>query len=216
MFVKRTYVLIAFAFLLMGIVIYSPATLANHPSGFHNETIHSSEDHERICVETEDSSTWSFDDALDHIRDSLIYNEDNGQYDGLADDKIYFTFEWDPCGELSSEELANVEMRVYVMDDTSDYCDGPYSCVFHYSHQGSHDGYNDYGYEKVYIRSKDLTNVQNYIVNHEFGHTLGLADGDGTCPDSIMHSGDYYCSGYPEGPTQKDQESVEDLANSTP
>lgn len=205
---------LAFLFALLGSsTLAIPYVHANHPSGNHQEAIHFEGDKERICVDTKNSSDWTHSAAKDVIRDALIYNEAYGEWDGLANDKIYFTFDSDQCSSQTSSDLSNVEMRVYVMDDTNAKCDGPYSCVYHYDYQRSHDGYNDYRYEKVYIRSQDLTNIPRGIVNHEFGHTLGLRDGyDSPCPGSIMH---YSCN-YPEGPTSKDQDSVENLANLTP
>lgn len=44
---------------------------------------------------------------------------------------------------------------------------------------------------------------------------LGLSDGDGSCPGSIMHSADYGCgNGYPDYPYQGDIDSVQNEAQS--
>lgn len=197
---------------LTSVISPNNQALADHPSSMHNKSIHSSNNWEWVCVDTKSSTTWTWKSAFNEVRDALVW-DGSDVWDGTASNKIDFAFENSTQCSDPGTDLSSMEMRTYIMDTTP--C-SPSSCNYHYTSVGSHDGYTDYDYEKVFIRSADLTNVTNYIVSHEFGHSLGLSDGDGTCPGSIMHSADYGCSGYPSFPTNLDRQSVTDLANLTP
>ena len=120
----------------------------------------------------------------------------------------------DNCSELTSSELSNVSIRYYIKTDTTAECGGV-SCLDirggqTLEHSESDGTAIDWQFVVIVIEESTFTGTAyDYIINHETGHALGLSDGDGSCPGSIMHSADYGCSnGYPDWPTSLDKASV--------
>lgn len=121
---------------------------------------------------------------------------------------------------MESRYLDMVSIRYYIYTDTSNVnpCYGS-SCVVRggqtLTHVESDGTATDYTYGIAYLKESTFNGTaSNYIINHETGHILGLPDGDGTCPGSIMHSKDYGCSnGYPSWPYEADKNTVNSESN---
>jgi hypothetical protein len=79
-------------------------------------------------------------------------------------------------------------------------------------------GHEERRYADVYLKTSHVNGsaaLYRHVINHETGHVLGLRDGDGTCPDSIMHSIYYGCSVNREWPSAGDRSSVQSLLPAT-
>lgn len=206
---------------LVGLTSYAAiqgpiVAFATHPNGTHNYFMHSSANHEWVCVDAS-NSTLSHQTVLDRASDSLRYGNPTSDWHDLAWGRVYFEFESQSCGSVSN--LSDMRMRVYAKDNTDNECNG-YSCVYHFSPLLTHDGNTDYAYEKVYLKTSHIDGSAfwyHHTINHEFGHTLGLADpsyGDCQNGNSIMHSGPAYGCDAIEWPTIHDRGAVSDIAQS--
>lgn len=205
--------------LVLAILIINPAKslYANHAGSAHNYFIHSSVYHEWVCVDATGSSI-STSIALDRVKNTLRYGNPSSDWHALAGNRIYFEFENLSCGSLTSNQFTNIKMRVYVKNDTSptSVCgNANVSCVKHYNPVHTHNGYTDYGYQVVYLKTSHINSSAfwyHHTIGHEFGHTLGLADPINCAATSIMHSGYYGCTDY-EWPTTSDRTSVTNVSN---
>ncbi len=181
---------------------------ADHPNGLHLLAMHSSSVHEDFCVLIEDGSmSWST--ARTRIRNTLWVDNPSGDWDGLAGNKVWFVDEGVPCDQ--SPDRASIELEYYVH---SSGCGGV-SCQWYSYFWDSHGGYQDWIYGYVRFKTSHIngsTFLYHHVINHETGHHLGLADGDGSCPGSIMHSAYYGCSDL-EWPSTADRDQVTYEAN---
>lgn len=214
----RTVWLLVISLVLLATV--SGPTQASHAHWAHNVSVHSVADYEWVCVDTK-QSTASWWTTLSKVRDTLLYDNPTNRWDSLAYDsgnngyKIYFAFETlNHCSD--SPNLSSMRMRVYVKDDTTSPCGGT-ACVAHY---GQIDGGHNYTYEIVTLATRHVTGttaLHHHVINHEFGHTLGLSDPpdrSGTnCGTSVMHSKYYGCSTDHEFPQSSDMSSATTIAN---
>jgi len=185
-------------------MVYSPE--GRHMSSFHVTGM------DLFCVDVKGASGITNTQALQKLRDKLY----NRNYDGLANGKISLYGDSGNCSELSN--LSSYVMRYYIKDDTSGApCNG-HSCVERFNVINTHNNNNDYEYAKLHLKKSTFTgSVDDYIINHETGHIMGIPDGNGSndCPGSIMHSVDYGCSnGWPDDPYQLDLTTAQNNADS--
>lgn len=183
---------------------------ADHPTGIHLRSMHSSNVNEDECTLIEDGSmAWST--ARDRIRYTLWIDNPSEDWDGLAGNKVYFIEGAYPCNQDPNRSAFELEYWVH-----SSGCGGT-SCQWFSNYWGSHGGYNDYNYGYVRFKTSHIngsTSLYHHVISHETGHHLGLADGDGSCPGSIMHSAYYGCSNL-EWPSSGDRDQVTYEANTT-
>ena len=212
--------MVALLGLLMAVSLSAPNATASHAAWAHNAAIHSVSDMEWVCVDTKNSAADQ-STILDKVRDTLLYDKPTGGYvwDGIGHVpssgypyyKIYFGFQYGHCSDLTN--LSSMRMRVYVKTNTPE-CGGV-SCVGHY---GQINGGQDYTYAVVTFKEAHVTGTQflhHHVINHEFGHTLGLEDPSAygsNCGQSIMHSAYYGCTDY-EYVQASDHSSVTSIAN---
>lgn len=225
MFVKNSilrflYVLpILFALLISQWIMQKPAiTFASHTGTGHNYFVHSSVYNEKVCVDSAGSSIPQ-STARTRVNNTLRYDNPSSDWHALANNRIYFDVNTIYCGNMTLSQLADMKMRVYVKDDpTSDCYNVPnVSCVRAFSPVITHNGYTDYAYYKVFLRTSHINGTAfwyHHTIGHEFGHTLGLADPVNCDWDSIMHSSFYGCPTSFEWPTSSDRTSVTNIANS--
>lgn len=160
------------------------------------------------------NSDMSFDDAFLRIQQTLYHPSG---WDLLGGGRLFFTVSSQSCDEMSDPERANIEVEYEVKDDTSGLpCEG-YSCAYSlpgHIYFDSTSGHDEYRYYFVTLKTEhidDDISLARHTINHETGHVLGLKDGDGTCPGSIMHSKVYFCNENLEWPATIDLNSVEEV-----
>lgn len=164
--------------------------------------------HETYCVE-DLNTTLDFNTALNRVRDTLIVNRTDVNWDLKQGGYTDFRTTWVPCRNLNSgttPRRTDVEIEYHVIDTITSpgWCEGT-SCAWGWgvTWNGPH-GRTEWQYWKVQLRGQLIKNggsSTTHVVNHETGHVLGLADGgptskswDTSCPSSIMHPQYYGCS----------------------
>jgi hypothetical protein len=210
---KKKFIYSIFASLMVALMLYS-TSLAHHPyaPGRHLISQHGSIT-DVWCADVKSSSV-----TLSSARTKInnVLTNSNGWRDGNEYNLTFMNAAYaeDNCSDISSSELEKVDIRYYIMTNTNTACGG-YSCLQvrggqTLTHTESDGTATDYQYAKIVIKESTFNGTAyDYIINHETGHAIGLIDGNGTCPGSIMHSADYGCSnGYPDWPTSNDKTSV--------
>jgi hypothetical protein len=199
---------------LFGFVSSSYANHPYSPKTHITSTLTNSVD-ETYCTDITSSNLSLSISNANAMLESILYYRN---YDGLSNDKVYW-LTYSPnenCSDLTTQELNHLSLRYYIKSVTTPLCDGTSSCIKRYGYS-SVNNHSHYQYAIITLKSSSFMNVQEYIVNHETAHFLGLKDGGGSgdCPGSIMHSQDYGCTnGYPANPYTKDINSIVTEINS--
>jgi hypothetical protein len=231
-FVNLVDLLIGLAVFYLLFVPTAGNVQASHSSTKHNYYVHSKNTHEWVCVD-EDSPSITFSTALDRVRNTLRYENPSSDWHALAPDsgsyRIYFEFHANECSTLTASELSPMRGRVYVKDNTSptSICGASVSCTRQYTALYTHGGYTDYAYGNIFIKTSHLNDTSlpqtyRHTISHEFGHLLGLQDGNlpnsSYCnapynQNSIMHPA-YYCPSNTtlEWPSSLDRSAVASIA----
>lgn len=159
--------------------------------------------------------------TLSTAKSKIAVVNNANSFEGSAPYKIdfqYYPYADKSCRDMTSSDLSQIDVRYYVETDTSAECGGV-SCIYvrggqTLQHAESDGTATDYGYAILVLKESTMNGTAyDYLVNHETGHALGLLDGNGTCPGSIMHSADYGCgNGYPDWPTSIDKTTVNNEA----
>lgn len=194
-------------------------SLGNHIASMH---LNGPGNEEHYCVDTPYESLGPYPQgqqfAWNVIKGTLYEDKPDGDWDGLADNRVYFDprpWEWD-CGwmrtyrpnEYSATEIDYVITR-----------EGPGGAGTIWCRTRNFSGYGppwDSHALKANVECPSLHFTQgpfsyHHAINHETGHVLGLADppDDGSyCVYSVMHSRSYGCTSL-EWPTGPDFNSVE-------
>lgn len=208
-----------------------PGTKANHESGFYLASIRSIAQTEQYCVE-DSNTTLGFSTALDRVRDTLIVDRTDVNWDLKQGGYTDFRTTWSySCYDLNSSTTPTrneIEIEYYVEDTTTEPGCGGTSCAKRDGPywSGPH-GRTEYTWYYVWLRGNLIKNGgfdTHHVVNHETGHVFGLADGgptsgswDTSCPSSIMHTSYYGCSVTLEWPSlSTDHPSVNDIIYGNP
>jgi hypothetical protein len=179
---------------------------------------------ENFCTEVKDGTTQQ-SDVTTAVRSAL-----SGGWDLFGNARLDYYGALVACNALSNNDLQNTKIKAYVYQNTDPYCPGTsttVNCVVRgvsiYDDRFEHNHYRD---QYVYLNQNMFTTytaaTREQILNHEFGHTVGLKDpetaAEGCANDyvpSIMHIS-YYLDdqGCPEKaytgtePAAKDKQSV--------
>lgn len=197
---------------------------ASHSSGLHIGSVHDANANENWCVHEDGYTGWAT--ALGNIRRSLYGGsswQDHAWDPAMLAYRVHFAdFSADDCSFLPQRSAMWVEYWLR-SENSSEPCRSSVtsSCVFLYQpYAGATHTEYFLAIARLYgpYTTGDAGPLGFYAhqVNHETGHVLGLADGDGTCsPASIMHSADYGCpgTGYPSNPSQSDIDTEISVAN---
>lgn len=217
---RRSRLIQAFLWAIAATLALAPVAGASHKSGIHIGSVHEAAATEKFCVQEGDYT--GFRTAMTNIRNALY----QPSWDARAWDPVYgqnkVLFEEhdiDQCVALPERPSLWIEYWLY--SDNSANCrypDATVSCVNLLNpYQGPY-GHTEFGLGKVFLYGPVTVNNTfpgyKHQVNHETGHVVGLADGDGTCPGSIMHSAAYGCPGnYPDYPNSSDITTEVNVAN---
>lgn len=190
---------------------------AHDQAAWHTVSVHSVSDKEWTCVDTIDSTGVNYQTGLNAVRDTLVWDVPPAGYyrwDSIAWDgsgyRIYFAFETsDHCRNLSN--LSSMRMRTYIMDTTPGVCGGT-ACVVKGGQIGSTHNFNYYTVYTKTAHYQQGDDFRRHVLNHEFGHTLGITHGDCSIY-SVMHSDDYCVGRFPPWPYWVDYNSVVDIAD---
>ncbi|MEX0683481.1 MAG: hypothetical protein WD904_04405 [Dehalococcoidia bacterium] len=185
---------------------------ASHPYWFpiqdpgHIESINFSDIPEAVCVDIQTQPAIDYQTAWYRIGDALYYAVPDGEdsWDGLNNDKINFTFahhkEYEMLGQgcfapPPADPLV-WEIRIAVKDDVTSNCNGnSRGCAFrngpmYGDPSTSGHSYGEYQNSQIYIATGELlSDSYLFIINHEVGHALGLADGGPDAPDEQNANG---------------------------
>lgn len=217
--------LLIFLSMIMIILTETISASAARPDGvWHNVAIHSSSDWENVCIENR-SSAITFSTAKTRIENTLRYDNTSSDWHRLASDRVYFYVYTSSCTEASMP--ASTRMWVVVKDSPSgiDECNASNSsCTLHLGSPTVHNGYSDYPKEKIYLKTSHIngtTAAYHHVINHEFGHALGLIDGIQPCDPAVVSVmfPSYYCGGSftdLEWPSTTDRNFVTNYANMNP
>lgn len=225
--------------------ILSPQAIANHraATGWHLSKMHSSaaDQEEDVCVQPGADTHVAGSDLRLNIRGKLYIDNTAQDWDELASNKIYFNLpfvngSYQPCSGFPNR--SSIPIEIYEAHDPSvkdarwfygDPC-GNIACTMNdgdvwnaiAGHYDKRDSYVFFPERTLYVNISSGGNHawQNdsqraYVISHEFGHVLGLADGTGDlCDKSIMHAGKSSCSTIKIfWPQQIDRDSVVRIAN---
>ncbi|WP_322489341.1 hypothetical protein [Chloroflexus sp.] len=210
----------------------------------HQSKMHSSaaDQKEAVCVQSsqEHITHTSF---RSNVRRKLYIDNPAEDWDELANNKVFFDMPLvngavQPCSGFPNR--AAIPIEIYLAHDPTtpqaawNWVGGGSPCgnvacednrvlVFNpvIGHNDSRDSYIWFPERTLYIQQADGSHILHndsqraYVVSHEFGHVLGLADGPNTqCAQSIMHAGKGTC--VPIAifwPQQIDRDSVTNIAN---
>lgn len=163
---------------------------------------------EKYCALIVAPSSSTLSGALSAISTALTGNG-SGDYHGLASSKVSFTQQTSAC---SGSVPDGNSIRYRISSNWNSQCGTGYNCSIKSGSFFLHSTHYHYNSSDNFIRDDGLT---NRTINHETGHSLGMADGNGTCPTggSIMHSITYGCSTSYAYPTSLDRTRVIDNAN---
>ncbi len=172
----------------------------------HIGSILSPTDAELWCASVADDSI-SFDEAKDKIRTVL---EDSRGWNGLTYIDLYGKGVSFACTDPPSDaDITTRRIRMFfkVEDDVTSDCgaghDGCENVFRPYDDPFSlHSPLPEYTYARIWLKTDNLQNEKEHIVNHEVGHAFNLCDGGPQAPQqpctqnlgctgSVMH--DYGC-----------------------
>ena len=201
-------------------VIAMPAE-AIHPTWDvrHLGSVHTPLVDEDYCAETT-RTTRSFSAMISNINHALYIDPPSDQtWDATSFDSVRGGWRvWlyghlsAPCQNLPLAERGPIKIEYWLADDNTYAC-GIVKCnkamgSTVYIDEMGHNAFQFY-YLYLYapwVNNEEFPGYYRHQVNHETGHALGMADGDGTCPDSVMHERFYGC------PTDRDYPSAGDKA----
>lgn len=139
--------------------------------------------------------------AYNRVGETLIGQNPAENWDDLAGGKVDFSGNGGTSCELDpNRALIEMEYRVksYGCRDITDVWNENVSCAENrLGYMDFASGHIEYTYSLLHMKTahvNGITTLYHHAISHETGHTLGLRDGDGTCPDSIMHSIHHGCS----------------------
>lgn len=200
-----------------GLVLGMPV-FADHLGSTNIASMHDATEDEYVCINYLSGDDSSHNETETRVRGTLYLdtppsgetNWDELAYDASEDHyRVWFIVRSTACQSLSTSLRNATPIEVWVQEVTENtppcsesetnpeedggncaWKDGAYvSHVIdgdtHYDYAKGFNLYNDY-----YIGSS-TESLWRHTINHEIGHVLGLLDGDGTCPQSIMHSSAY-------------------------
>lgn len=195
--------------LAIGSITPQPAD-ASHLSwdSRHLGRMHTASSNEDFCTETSQTTrSWStiqtnISNALWVDPPSADEKWDAKEWDPIVGNyKVWFVAHWsNPCQLMSSSERGPITIEYRAWDNTSTPCGfNPSSCAigdFLYTDSKGHSAYLYYliNLYAPYTAGEIYPTYYRHQVNHETGHAMGLLDGDGTCPVSVMHSSAYGCT----------------------
>ncbi len=186
---------------LAGLAPHVSSAVATHPTWDwrHLGSVHSSELDEDYCLETTNAGGLSFSTMATNIRKALwVDAPDDQQWDATGFDSN--TWQWRvwfvpqdsiPCQNMSQAQRDPIEIEYWLRNsmpnvsvpDTQYYDEkGHLAARFYYVYLYA-----------PWVAGQQYPTYYRHQVNHESGHTLGMDDGNGTCPDSVMHSSAYGC-----------------------
>lgn len=218
---RRTNFLLLVIVMGLSSVLFAPTAQAHHSTGWYLGSIRSLAQTEQYCVEDRYTSA-SYEYVLHEVRNTLIVENTSYNWDMKRGGKTDFRTVWVPCRQLNSGTTPtrnDVEIEYHVEDTVvtaPSWCGGT-SCAAPAGPSWSGPlGRVEYTWYNVWLRGtliKQGGDVRRHVVNHETGHVLGLADGTGSCPYSIMHPSYYGCpgNGNPPWPTGLDHDTVNRL-----
>lgn len=175
----------------------------------HLGTMHSAYIDEDLCVESS-NTTQSWSTAQTNISNALWIDNPSAdqKWDAKGWDpnangghyKVWFWAHWEnPCQLINPTFRSIITIEYWLHDDNTSTCGArTASCAIGSQLFADDLGHNSYRYYYIHLYAPYTTGAQlpgyyHHQVNHESGHALGFADGDGTCPDSVMHSTAYGC-----------------------
>lgn len=201
------WIYVVWIFVLISLSSYSPISEASHqyPTS-DNPKRHAATSHdtspgmgindENYCTEVKEGTT-NRSDVTTAVSGAL-----SGGWDSLGGWRLDYYSASLACNQLSTSDFQNTEIKVYVYANTDPYCPGSsttINCVTRgvsiYDPRFEHNHYRD---QNTYLNQNMFTSytasTREQIINHEFGHTLGLKDPENAteaCADeylpSIMH-----------------------------
>ena len=138
---------------------------------------------EQFCVQVDGGSVTDAE-LNSYLKAALYQDNPNRDWDNLAGGRIY----WSPLGDSPCWQQADqsqIEMAYY---SSANGCDG-YSCAWFSGDSGwTWNGHRYYWYGRVLFKAAHLESaspcgtsclaLRRHVINHETGHTLGLADPD--------------------------------------
>lgn len=198
---------------------------ADHSSGFYLASMRSIGQTEQFCVEDINTSL-SYDYVFNEVRNTLLVENPDFNWDLKRSGSTDFRTVYTACRNLNGSTTPTrneVEIEYYVEDTviTAPAACGGTSCAAPAGATWSGPyGRVEYQWYYVWLKGNLIGaggDTQRHVVNHETGHVLGLADGDGSCPSSIMHPGYYGCpGGNPAWPTAGNHATVNRLIDGAP
>lgn len=193
--------IVALSLALAGLAPSPSSVQATHPTWDwrHLGSVHSSDLDEDYCLETS-ATTRNFSTMATNIRKALwVDAPDDQQWDATGFDPN--TWQWrvwfvpqdsTPCQNMPSWQRDPIEIEYHLRDyggnmavpDTQ-YTDekGHAAARFYYVYMYA-----------PWVAGEQYPTYYRHQVNHESGHTVGMADGNGTCPVSVEHSSAYGCT----------------------
>ncbi|HEY0641536.1 MAG TPA: hypothetical protein VGD67_28235 [Pseudonocardiaceae bacterium] len=217
----RTNTILLVVLLGLSTVLLAPPAEAHHPTGWYLASMRSLPQTEQYCVEDRyTSAAHSY--VLNEVRNTLIVENTAWNWDLKRGGKVDFRTVYTPCRDLNSGTVPTrneVEIEYHVEDTitTAPAACGGTSCAAPAGPSWAGPlGRTEYTWYNVWLRGSLIKaggDTRRHVVNHETGHVLGLRDGDGSCPSSIMHPSYYGCpgNGNPAWPTALDHETVNRL-----
>lgn len=201
---------------LWGVGLPTHVVEATHPTWDwrHLGSVHSSQLDEDYCLETS-STSRDFSTMATNIRRALWLDApDDQQWDATGWDEVYWEWrvwfvpqDWASCQNMSYEQRAPIEIE-YWLRDWGGNSAAPDTM---YVDEKGHDAARFY-YISLYapwVAGEQYPTYHRHQVNHETGHAVGMDDGDGTCPDSVMHSSAYGCGYDRDWPSPGDKSGLE-------
>lgn len=199
---------------------------ANHPTGFYLASMRSIGQTEQYCVE--DINTYlAYDYVLNEVRNTLVVENTAYNWDLKRSGATDFRTVYTACRNLnnSTSPTRNEVEIEYNVEDTvvtapascgGTSCAAPAGATWYGPY-----GRIEYQWYNVWLKGNLIASggdTRRHVVNHETGHVLGLADGDDSCPYSIMHPSYYGCpgNGNPAWPSDGDHATVNRLIDGAP
>lgn len=193
--------------LAVGVASRPELALATDPTWDvrHLGDVHTPDDDEDYCAETS-ATTRSFTNMIANIDRALYIDApDDQQWDATSWDsvrggyRVWLLSRQTPCQSIPVAERGPIEIEYWLADNNTSRC-GSVKCNMamgstQFTDEKGHLAYQFY-YLYLYapwVNNEEFPGYYRHQVNHESGHAVGMDDGDGTCPDSVMHSSAYGC-----------------------